>query len=195
MPKYKLQVSVAADSVLPRDRLVNTFHVDDHGITSDPAKLALDTANIWKNSWMEGSAAREILVKVYEIGPAPQFPKAEAVLHKGVAATSAFPREIALCLSFYATRNLPRQRGRMYLPLAATTWSPGVRPTQTIRDRAIALGQAISGLGGADVDWIVWSKVAQAGLKVTNLWCDDEWDTVRRRGLKAVERTQAATSG
>jgi hypothetical protein len=38
------------------------------------------------------------------------------------------------------------------------------------------------------VAWVVWSRKDQVARPVTNYWCDDEWDTVRSRGLKAVTR-------
>jgi hypothetical protein len=58
----------------------------------------------------------------------------------------------------------------------------------------MAVGDALGALGGVDVDWSVHSPTAGTTEKVEHYWCDDEWDTVRSRGLRATTRQQAATA-
>ena len=44
----------------------------------------------------------------------------------------------------------------------------------------------------ANHNWVVWSqKLRKSQGGVSDVWCDDEWDTVRSRGLKATTRTTA----
>jgi hypothetical protein len=61
--------------------------------------------------------------------------------------------------------------------------------------KVMALGPIFANLGGSDVDWIVWSRKNHTATKVQNYWVDDEWDTVRSRGLKRSTRQVATTSG
>jgi hypothetical protein len=196
MAIFKAQVAAAADSVLPRDRLINTIHFDRPlGLPNDPDVVATDIANLFSTSWY--GLTRQITVRLYEVGgPPPHFPFGQATLRTGLAPVTPGPREVAVCLSYYATRNLPRQRGRLFLAAVSggADTSQG-RPNTGARDRVIALGQGISAIGGADIDWGVYSPTEQQFRRVTNIWCDDEWDTVRSRGLRSTTRTQATTSG
>lgn len=188
MPKYRLQTAVSMDTVNPRDQLVNNLYFDDHGVTTDPGNLCSDLAAKW-DAWCSVGNP-EITVTAYKVdGPPPHFPEASHTINTGLAPPSEIPREVALCLSFYAGRNLPRQRGRIYLPVCAHTSVTGVRPTTALMDSVLALSDDIAGLGGLDVDWIVYSQTDKVGRNVSHAWVDDEWDTVRRRGLRSTTRS------
>jgi hypothetical protein len=189
MATYKVQVACALDTILPRDRIVNTFHLDDHGVTSDPTGLAEDTAGIFETLY---GSAREIDVRVYPTGAAPNYPVGQYVRQLGQAgAATTGPREVAVCLSYYGERNLPRTRGRMYICVAAgqNLSMSGNRPNAFTRDQVIAVADGIAGLGGPDVDWIYWSKLTGEHGPVKHAYVDDEWDVVRKRGLRPSTRT------
>jgi hypothetical protein len=194
MATYKLQVATAADSILARDAIVNTFHLDDHGVTSDPDGLAQDTCELWQTLY---GSNRQIETRVYDTDAPPNFPVGQAIVQAGLAPASLFPREVALCLSYYGERNLPRTRGRMYICAGiASNVVPGkVRPTLGDMNALLDLADGISGLGGLDVDWITWSQVDGTHEPVQTAWVDDEWDTMRSRGLRATTRTIRSQSG
>lgn len=199
MATRRYVVSMAGDTTFPRDRVVNTLylnHTAEPGIPADVDQMVDDVVAVWDFFWC-GSGVREITCKAYELGgPPPHFPVAEHTRNLGLAPQSNIPREVAICLSFRADQNTKRRRGRMFLPVF-TCGSAGpvrdlltVRPSTALRDRGIVMANEIANLGGVDVDWSVWSGMDNAARKVEHAWVDDEWDTQRRRGLRASTRTE-----
>lgn len=194
MPIFHAQVAAAGDSILPRDRFVNTLHFDRPvALPADPDAIAGDIADVFQTNWYVG--LREITVKLYANGPPPQFPFGEATINAGLAPATPGPREVALCMSFYADNNLPRRRGRIYLPAYAGGMGGSVRPTNANMLKAMALGDLLSGIGGADIDWGVYSQMNGSFHRATIAYVDDEWDTQRSRGLRPTTRTLDAVSG
>jgi len=192
MPVYRLQTAIAADTTFPRDYLVMTPHFDDGAIGTDPQNLCDDLAAAI-NTWTGGG--REVKVTAYNAqSPAPSFPLGEKILNQGLSPSASLPREIACCLSFFAGRNLPRQRGRLYVPAFLSGAVNSVRPSAAVRDYVAQLVPIFTGLGGNDVDWSVYSRVDNVARSVTNWWVDDEWDVVRSRGLRPTTRTSGTTS-
>jgi hypothetical protein len=188
MATYKIQVSTAVDTILPRDRVVNTFHLDDHGVTSDPSGLCEDTGDLFETLY---SSSREIDVRAYDTGAAPNYPVGQHVRSVGLAGgATTRPREIALCLSYYGDRNLPRTRGRMFICAAACqNISIGAnRPNNFAAEQLLVLADGIANLGGPDVDWVWWSTINGAHGPVKHSYVDDEWDTIRKRGLRPSTR-------
>jgi hypothetical protein len=190
MAHNKFVTQFKFDTDFPRDHLICTLNFNHTGPTEDLDGLCSDLIAVWDTVWLTTGATPPMRVRSYDNeGAPPVFPNGGAELNWGAAAVaSASPREVALCLSYYSERNLPRRRGRVYLPMAHEAGLTN-RPSATIRNRAITLGQAFADLGGLDVDWEVWSPTDQAGMSVSNTWCDDEWDTQRRRGLRATTRS------
>jgi len=194
MPLLKLVVSSCADSVLPRDRTVNTFYLNNEGLgTGDADQLAQDAIGAFQ-PWY--GAEREMRCDVYDARQAPpSFPVGSAVVNTGVAPASVAPREVAICLSYYGERNLPRTRGRMFLGVATAGKSVGgVNINPTFRTQALELGNRIAALGGNDIDWQVYSRVSDAAENVQHMFVDDEWDTIRSRGMIATTRSTADIS-
>lgn len=197
MAKIRLQVITRRAADLAIDHVVNTVYVDDFNLQSgstDYQRLADDARDVFKaRSGLPYAYGCE--AKAYDMADAEPRPvKATAVWQQGAADFngSSGPREVALCLSFYAARNLPRYRGRLYLG----PWISGVcleRPNSAVISSARAVGTGIAALGGVSVDWQLYSPTRLAFSKVTNVWVDDEWDTVRSRGLKATSRSTGAT--
>lgn len=113
--------------------------------------------------------------------------------------TTAFPAEVALCLSYRATLqsgvNPARLKGRLYIgPLNGSIGlaDGDVRPSTGMQQDVARAGNAlrIAGLGaGADnVTWCVYSPTAGFLQPVVSCWVDNAFDTMRRRGAKPLSR-------
>lgn len=194
MPIWRLNVEAAGDSVLPRDAMTITPHFNDGGVGSDPQGLCDDLCAAMASYY---SPARQIEVTAYDAqGTPPVVPQGYAIANVGVAPASQMPREVAICLSFFSEFNRPRLRGRLYVPagliMAASTITG--RPTLGHRTKVGELAPILQDLGGLDVDWCVYSRVDDEARAVTDWWVDDEWDTIRSRGLRATTRLTGVTS-
>lgn len=193
----RLQVAIAADSLLPRDAMVITPHFKVTTIPfvvgADWDALADDLAQaVW--SWIGGD--HQVTVDAYDAeGPPPHFPLGHAVAGSGAAPASGGPRELAVCLSYYAGVNRAGHRGRLYVPATLIGGSFGLRPSSTIQTKVGSLVPILADLGGVNVDWCLWSRTRSVGETVTNWWVDDEWDVIRSRGLRPTSRTSGTTSG
>jgi hypothetical protein len=186
--------------MLPRDRFTIDpwFRHSSVLVEGGPEWQALadDLANGLK-AWELAPTSHELTVKLYDISNAmPRRPKATKVLNAAQAQQTTFPRELACCLSFYGGSNLPQNRGRLYIPhVKMTNAAPGPRPTSTERTKVGDLVTLFAGLGGVNVDWIVWSPTKSAATKVEKWFVDDEWDIMRSRGDRPTTRTAGTTGG
>lgn len=102
------------------------------------------------------------------------------------------PSEVALCLS-YATTNAwegttARRRGRIFLGPLKNADVDTPRPSPVMRSDALALGQALYNVGGADAMWMLWSPTDGVAAPIEVVSVDDAWDTQRRRGLSPTTR-------
>jgi len=190
------QVAVGADTGLPRDRIVNTLSFNV-GLGLDPTAgvdwqdLCHDLADVYKNHWHTSPIETTVTAYNHE-GSAPHYPLGTWTNDVGNHQPSASPREVALCLSFYADHNTPRHRGRIYLcPATAHATQLGTIPTETLMQKALDMATEFKNLGGANVDWQVWSKTDNTGRNVQEAYVDNEWDTVRSRGFRATTRFTA----
>lgn len=185
MTDFRVSMSFPSDGSLPKD----AFSVNPHFNGTDPQGLAQALAHnltLWNPT-----ATIPVNIKVYDQGqPPPSFPIATAA-NPGSPPLSGCPREVALCLSYYSTYNRPRFRGRLYLPATWFTTNPEVKPTQGIMDQALQFGAEVlrKSLPSGTV-WTVYSHVEKKSQgAVSDAWVDNEWDTVRSRGLKADARS------
>jgi hypothetical protein len=206
MPTHiRAHVTWQTGSLLPRDKIQITpcfRHQQILPVDGGPEwdDLAEDLATGIRTSLAAGNA-QALEVKLYEIkdpvAGEPNRPKGQHVLDPANAAEAQTYRELACCLSFYGGENAPHQRGRLYVPafLLLTTSTVGVRPATVIQNKAGALATVFAGLGGIDVDWIVWSPTRKLATRVTNWFVDDEWDVQRRRGLVPAVRVAGTTGG
>lgn len=177
------KIAFQLDSTLPRDAItINPCYFGD-----DPAALA----NALKTNLMvvpEVAADTPFVIKVYNAEKAPpSYPLAEASNGTGSKASNV-PREVALCLSYYSTYNRPGYRGRVFIPAAFVGGAMSLRPTGTQIGKALAWANTLGkGLPNAH-NLVVYSRKLGASFGVSNTWVDDEWDTVRSRGLKPTTR-------
>lgn len=178
-----------------RDAITNTFYLDTDTLTSDDVdQLCEDTVALWAAIPVLPGFQR-IECKGYNLAdPEPRLPAGEYTGSFGTAGTNYMAREVAVCLSYFAGRNTPRTRGRMYIgPFLATLANP--RPSVAIREALQDLAEGISGLGGVNVQWVQYSPTTGDFTNVTDYWIDDEWDTVRSRGLSPTTRLTGTVSG
>lgn len=187
MATYRVSISVNADTALPADVLTVNPHYN--GADPDALVQALK-ANCIAYSPI---GTRPFTIKAYDALKAPpSFPLATAS-QTGTITASQCPRELSLCLSYFTTYNRPRFRGRLYIPATWLTSAPAVRPTAGLM--TAVLGFATNVLTKSLPTQTVWCVYSPTEKKsqgaVTDIWCDDEWDTVRSRGMKSTTRQTA----
>lgn len=204
-------------SNLPEDRYITTWH-----FARNPA-VTIDEDSALVASWLEafynaiapgatkaisawmsdnavavGATAHE--VRVYDLNdPEPREPHTYDLGKVTAGTTASLINEAAACLSFYGTRNIPRQRGRVYIgPLTSAAGTPSatefdVRLAATFQaDLAAAAAELINDSASR---WVVLSRglyvdgqQPAAMFPVTAGWVDNAFDIVRKRGVKPSSR-------
>lgn len=193
-----------ANTLLPRDRFVNIWHVLAPDTYSPANITTLMTA--FGSFYATQAGARLAAaylgtnghVKVYnDADPKPRAPIGTYDYSLGTVSTSdALPPEVCMCLSFKGSPlsgvRAARQRGRIYLgPLTANTMVGGLFTSANraaVTAGAITLNHAIAGIG-SNWNHIVWSKKQNNYSVVTQYWIDDEADHQKRRQRPSVNRT------
>lgn len=177
-----------------RDRMSNTLYFNvSGGAPGDPIDynvLAADLGTIYMaRSWCAGM---QVQVRAYNMDdPKPRAERAYYVNLAGGTAKNV-PRQIAVALSYYADRNLPRRRGRIFT-------GPWTLDEKYVPNSMIAelntFRQALAGLGGLNVDWSVYSPTDNDHYRISNAWVDNSWDVIRSRKLRATGRTMWTLNG
>lgn len=193
MTDIRMLVSWGQGSSLTRDWFSNTLYFSEDNVGTEPdyQDLANDLVAVYQaRSFTSGC---KIEVRAYNLADAkPRPEKAYATVTK-TGALPQSPAQVALCLSYYSERNLPRQRGRIYTgPYDALT----PRPSTAQMNELITFGQALAGIGGLNVDWSVYSPTkASLGedptMSISDIWVDNSWDVIRSRKLRQTARTTA----
>lgn len=207
---FKTQVVFFGNSGLPEDVFVNNwyFRNDTPLVAPDGAiKRVLDSFYTGTpatggqvGSFISSNVASPFEYRIYDLGePPPRTRRVQAAAPLPNRTFAPLPAEVALTMSFFAGRNLPRNRGRIYLgpfgvnALANVNLRPNVQATLIagIADRASNVGRTTEN--------VTWVMVTRGGTKapldppgakvITAGWVDDGWDTVRRRGLAPTTRS------
>ena len=183
MSTFRVHISFPMDTALPRDEMQITPH---YGGDNAQALANALKANLIANTQV---GTKPFKIKVYDALKAPpSFPLATAE-QTGTPPITSAPRELALCLSYYSTYNRPTYRGRLYIPHALIGLATGSRPSSQQRDNcgiwATTLGKNLP----ATHAWVIYSRKRGTMDGVSNWWVDDEWDVVRKRGLRSTTRT------
>lgn len=189
MPVWRLQTSFTLDTAFPRDVVTITPHFDDHGILSDPGNLCSDLAQALAGK--PGIPATKIVVKAYDAqGTPPVYPAAISSTNDLMIGNTTVPRELAVCLSFFSQRNIPSQRGRLYIPayFVLSSGTPNKSVSGPQQQATADFAAIFADLGGVDVDWSVYSRKLDKAFPISDWWVDNEWDTVRSRGLRSTNR-------
>lgn len=165
-----------------RDAIVNTLYFNFTEV-GDPnySGFLNDFAAAWEMGiWASG---RYMDYRIYDMGDDEPRPPKARVTRQVAGGVQGGPRQVALCLSYYADRNLPRQRGRIYLG----PWTTGSASASTTQTQAVIdLAGRLAGLGGLNVDWSLWSPRTQQHTRINHAWVDDSWDIIRSRKIPAV---------
>lgn len=228
MPRnFKAQVTLSNATGQPKDRYVNTFHFYDNTVLSESdAADAIYAALSAFYCEVEAGTNRSIFhfispqvvrdtgsplgpeVRIYNLAdPEPRDPVYSAKMDMTPAAAlnnTAMPHELAVCLSFYASHNAPRKRGRIYIgPLDQAAFGPASAGDVTVATtlRTVLTQQALKLIGEytpTNLLWAVRGKGDIAGAPhilrpVTAGWVDNRADIIRGRGSAPTDRTVFAS--
>lgn len=217
MTVARLQVSLDRDSMLPADRVVNTYFFKNEGAVTplteaEAATLAAAMQDAYTalapnlGSTLSGTGS----IDVYDMAdPEPRVPLASGPLGTMALGGSALPAEVALCLSFRGAvvSGIPqaRSRGRVFLgPLSSSMAVAGgdgdIRPSAAIMDFIANWGASFNQVvGPGSTTWLhsvfserstllVGGTVGNSTKPVVEYWCDNAFDTQRRRGVLPTTR-------
>lgn len=179
---FRVQMGFPYDSALPRDVVTVNPHFE--GDNAQALLVALK-ANLLANNF---TAAHPFTLKAYDALKAPPSYPLWTESAPGSIPNSGIPREVALCLSYYAGFNRPSFRGRLYLPGWWFGVAPNNRPSTAVQTACVDWSDVLTKNLPGGHWWSMYSPKRRSAAQVTHVWCDDEWDTVRSRGMKATAR-------
>lgn len=197
MSLMAVQCTMSYTDTLVPDMTTHTLHYADGTPSplSDPdyASVASDVGHALQTYYTTVSStdSRGFMTRVYELDDAtPRAPKVDHVIAPGGPTPDALgPRQVAQVLAFFSQgRNLPRNRGRIYLGPFQYSVMAGWHVNPGIMTACAALATALGAAGPDSVKWVTFSTVGAGHHDVTNWWCDNRWDTQRRRLPKATAR-------
>lgn len=213
MPVYRVDAIMPYITHIPRDVTVNTFHVEAASMTGDQLNAVHGAIPGFYNN-VPGAASvasrmasyidrasNACTLTIREVG-VPGAPLDEFTWTLGAAAYNpCLPFEVSLCLSYASLVpgvNRGRTRGRIYIgPLgdgAGTISSPAgeqpVPPNSFMEDLADAAAELHGALASYDVEWGVYSRVAETLYPIEGGWVDNAFDTQRRRQIDATARQE-----
>jgi hypothetical protein len=210
----RLLVTAASPSGLPEDTIANTWYCrpalgeTDENLAASDFRQALSTFyNALTGFYSSETITGAWLTRAYRLTDAkPRSPLFSEAMGVNTSAGQAYPRELAVCLSYKGSylsgSPRARHRGRVYLgPLKASlgaTATGEVRLAETPRAAIINAAGALlaASTASSTFDWVVYSPTndpAGAGASVSDLvagyWVDNAFDIQRRRGSRASIRS------
>jgi hypothetical protein len=204
MPTVRAEVITHLPGDVPADFATNTvFHTIGDGVF-DPSTGYQNHADELKTLFSGADPThglfaqykfRDIEVKVYDLAdPLPRPIRATSTFTPGApdAPADLGPRQVALVLSFYGTRNLVSQRGHIYIGPLDHGVMDGPTPSTDLLGQVLDLGHGLFDIGGENVAHVVRSRKLESNTVVANYWVDNRWDTQRRRLPKASTRVAVA---
>lgn len=195
MAEVRAEISyLPGGRTLPEDACINTLHFAGNG--NDYQGLADALLAIFDGT-TSGPGNRgpfslytgyNITVSVYDIADDKPRPVRGHAHSPGNGQAPGTPSLLACCLSFYSARNLPRQRGRIFVgPVAFNGTINSEHIPGAITDLVIDLGAILlSGVSGWG--WVAYSRTDHQSRPVTNVWVDDVWDVQHSRELGPSQR-------
>lgn len=202
-----------AASGLPEDRFVTSWAFIRGGAMpgSNAESQAEEVAERLREFWLtpvepgpqpvagflpSAVTSQGLEIRCYDLGQeVPREPRIFEYTFASGSGGSQLPREVAVCLSFFAGRNLPRRRGRVFIgPLTSTAVTESAAGPVVKSDFRQVLSAAAQRLAleegiNDEMDWAVLSQRDGEIRPVTAGWVDDAFDTVRKRGSAALSRT------
>lgn len=212
---WRAQFALQGKSGLPEDQYVNTFVFRNDAIGATRSQVGDNIRQFLRDAYdvahqpsavsvasllAGGAVTNEATIKVYDLG---QAPPREPLIYTETLATlagaTAMPEELAACISYYADRNLPRQRGRIYIGplesgLSDATGNTGVRIGDLLKNALVGMGVYLVA-GNANLTWTLLSRADAVTRVVTDGWVDDAFDIQRRRGVAPSTRTRFTAAG
>lgn len=190
MTDIRMLVSWGAGVKQTKDWMSNTLYFSEDNVGTEPDYAALATDVLAVYQAFPGTSGSRIEVRAYNLADATPRPEKAFVSAQKSGARPTGPPQIALCLSYYADRNLPRQRGRVYLGPFSTS---APRPDAVQMQNVLTMATGFADVGGANVDWSVYSPTTAASggdgtMSITDAWVDDSWDVIRSRKLDPTGR-------
>lgn len=210
MTLYRTMAILQGESNMPEDRFVNTFHFvhDDvlGTLTADVDSIHARLLEFYNTnvqpenrsviSYVPASVITSTIeFRTYNLAdPTPRQPIIDTA---GITpgATVALPTEVAACISYFHERNIPRQRGRIFVgPLTTESGADnvagrGMTPTDTFVNVLLHAAGRLSAYNAVnELSWCVYSRTNGQARRVTGGWVDNAYDTQRRRGTDATGR-------
>jgi hypothetical protein len=200
------------DTGIPADRAVNVFHFGSGSSAPSGTDLTnlTNALNTFWNGTSTGSSAAvySFMASVlagsgtysyYDLfDPEPRAPLRVDPFTGFTTGSTTFPEEVALVLSYQAQKlsgfDQASRRGRLFLgPLSTNAGSTASgRPVTTANGIVDTWCAAASGLlvatSAAGQKWQVYSRKFDTSADVHDGWCDDAFDTQRRRGVAPTAR-------
>jgi hypothetical protein len=190
----------------PEDRFVNVFHFagDKEGqngqdivdaLTSfyvEPLEVGGVPISGFLSEYVVRAAPQPHQIHLYDLAdPTPRAPRSFPLVLAVTESPDPLPNEVAVTLSFYADRNIPRHRGRIYFgPLNRNAAQEGTSDMRTGGGLRIALSGAAARMAAeGPAEWQVFSPTDGVARTITAGWVDDALDTQRRRGADPTGRT------
>jgi hypothetical protein len=200
MTLVRAEVTHRASDDIPADYCTNTvYHEVDSGIVwggPDYQNHANELRDAFSGSTAETAAFsmysdRHIEVRVYDMAdakPRPIKATSDYVPNTPASADDFGPSQVALVLAYYADRNIPSHRGHIYIGPWRVSQTGLYAPSQADMDGLLALGHGLFDIGGENVAHVVYSTKHANTQVIKTYWCDNRWDTQRRRLPKASSR-------
>lgn len=209
MGLIRAQLVLQGGTALPEDRFVNTWHFDavgDAETEADALTARLEDFYAGTNggtqvavgTFLSEFVSRTAEVRCYNLAdPTPRVPTTRTFTlpaHPG-ASNVDLPEEVAIVLSLEAEPPItPRRRGRLYIgPLNATAVGGGTTTTPArvdVQARQALVQAATRVLDGnaSGAAWVIYSPTSGLSPSVATGFCDDAFDTQRRRGPSPTGR-------
>lgn len=202
MPLYRAQVTFQGATNIAEDRFINTLHfIVDSGTTPSAAAVIGDNIHDFYNTptgalsiggCISSFVNRAATIRYYDMSQAePRVPHIDEWTLNASTGDAPLPEEVAVVASFHGGLPVtPRTRGRIFLgPLnGAVTFNSGqgVKVTAAFRDHVC---NRMAALAASDAGWVVHSPTTGNNTVVSGGFCDNAFDTMRKRGPKATGRS------
>jgi hypothetical protein len=187
---------------IDRDDSVNTFAFKDEGNLGHDGVHAVvgPLLHAFEDAIKAYLAPQAVLQNTIEVNtyhqgdPTPREGRySQFTVTRPTGSAGILPEEVAMCVSYFSGRNIPRHRGRIFLgpchAQAMAAASGRVHMTQTTRNTLAAAASALRTT--AENNGVPWGFISIADgvfRPITAGWVDDAFDTVRKRGTDPAVR-------
>lgn len=215
MTVARVQVVIPNGSLdIPANVSVNTWHFQAAALdagTLDDIEAQLEIFYAAVDTYFSSNVGSTGTMKFYDLqDPLPRVPLRTSTFTISDSTGTAFPNEVALCLSYSGAQgsgiNPRRNRGRIFLgPMDADTGAVDngdVRVVSGTRNAVVAAAEVLAeARNTTDCAWVVFSPTTagpepwsastldSSCVAVESGWVDNAFDTIRSRGLTSNARS------